>query len=130
MPNTRVYSTYNSNNKEIEEDKPICIRQTQLPTPSSSTRGIEQEHLRRTSNPSSNYRPTNNTTTTNKKQAYFNSAFKRLAIKMDLVFETCLAQDVDFPLTEQPVCVFGRSYSIHYGKDLDGKGDNNKSVML
>ena len=52
----------------------------------------------------------------------FERVKKKLQVKMDLVFETCLAQDTDFPIVDSPIWVFGRSYSIHYGKDKDGKG--------
>jgi cysteine protease ATG4 len=47
----------------------------------------------------------------------FERVKKKLQVKMDLVFETCLAQDTDFPIVDSPIWVFGRSYSIHY--DLD-----------
>jgi len=51
---------------------------------------------------------------------------RKLGVKMDLVFERCLALDTDFPIVDSPVWVFGRSYSIHYGKDLDGKGQQSQ----
>jgi hypothetical protein len=69
----------------------------------------------------------NNITTVNSSSlsSEFERVKKKLQVKMDLVFETCLAQDTDFPIVESPIWVFGRSYSIHYGKDLDGKGQLN-----
>jgi len=100
---------------------------------STASSGAEDFYMQKTwnPNPSTTCSTANSSTATTSSSSdsfsrnsvkYLERVKKKLAVKMDLVFETCLAQDTDFPVCDSPVWVFGRSYSIHYGKDRDGKG--------